>query len=164
MMRVMDLSALGRRCLCVALFSSAAALASSCGGSGGDRTPTQPSAPQAPQQPTQPTTPAAAVPGTLSARLVTPNTDDGAILIEISGPAPLADLATPVQGAVVHSRTNGNTTRIAVFGSLAAGALVRFSVPDVNAASQYTAQVTEVSDRANALRASVTGYQVSIAP
>ena len=145
----------------VALFWGAAAFASSCGGSGGDRTPTQPSPP--PTQPTQPTAPAA-VPGTLTARLVTPNVDDGAILVEISGPAPLADLATPVQGAVVHARTNGSTTRVAVFGSLAGGALVRFSVPDVNAAAQFSAQVTEASDRANALRTTLTGYQVSITP
>jgi hypothetical protein len=143
----------------VALFWGATALAASCGGSGGDRAPTEP----APQPPTQPTAPVA-VPGTLTVRLVTPNTDDGAILLDISGPAPMADLATPVQGAVVHSRTNGNTARVAVFGSIASGALVRFSVPDINAAAQYTAQVTEASDRANALRTSVNGYGITIAP
>jgi hypothetical protein len=146
----------------LALLCGATMLASSCGGSGGDHAPTQP-VPQPPEQPTQPSAPAA-VPGTLTARLVTPNTDDGAILVEIAGPTPVADVATPVPGAVVHSRGSGNTARVAVFGSLAAGALVRFSVPDVNAASQYTATVTEASDRANALRASVTGYQITIAP
>ena len=144
------------------LLSLAAALAMSCGGSGGDRAPTQPSPPP-PGQPTQPTAPAA-VPGTLTARLVTPNADDGAILIEISGPAPVADVMVAVQGAVVHSRADGNRTRLAIFGPLANGALVRFSVPDVNAAQQYSAQVTEVSDRASALRTSPTGYQVTIAP
>ena len=146
----------------VMLLSSAAGVALSCGGSGGDRAPTQPP----PEQPTPPAPPIApvAVPGSLTARLVTPNTDDGAILLDISGPAPMADLATPVQGAVVHSRTNGNTARVAVFGSIANGALVRFSVPDINAAAQYTAQVTEASDRANALRTSVNGYGITIVP
>jgi hypothetical protein len=147
----------------VALACGATALASSCGGSGGDHAPTQPTTPQAPQAPSQPSAPIA-VPGILTARLATPSADDGAIIVEISGPAPLTDLATPVQGAVVHARTSGNTTRVAVFGSLAAGALLRFSVPDVNTAPQYSAQVTEVSDRANALRASVNGYAISIAP
>jgi hypothetical protein len=146
----------------LALLCGATALASSCGGSGGDRAPTQP-APQTPEQPTQPAAPVA-VPGTLTARLVTPNIDDGAILVEISGPTPLADLATPVPGAVLHSRASGNAAHVAVFGSLAAGALVRFSVPDVNAASQYTATVTDASDRANSLRASLTGYAITIAP
>jgi hypothetical protein len=104
------------------------------------------------------------VPGTLTVRLVTPNADDGAILFDITGPAPPVDITAAVQGAVVHSRIVGNTTRVAVFGSLASGALVKFSVPDVNAAAQYTGQVTEASDRASTLRASVTGYQVTIAP
>ena len=141
------------------LVTCTAGLALSCGGSGGDRTPTQPPA----EQPTPPTAPVA-VPGTLTARLVTPNSDDGAILLDITGPAPAAEITAAVQGAVVHSRTNGNTTRVAVFGSLASGALLRFSVPDVNAAAQFTAQVTEASDRANALRPSATGYQITIAP
>ena len=142
----------------VALCCGATLMAASCGGSGGSE-PTQP----APQPPTQPAAPVA-VPGTLTARLVTPNTDDGAILVEISGPTPLTDLATTVQGAVLQSRTNGNTVRVAVFGSLAAGPLVKFSVPDVNKAQQYSAQVAEVSDRANALRATLTAYQLTIAP
>ena len=144
------------------LLSVAAGPAISCGGSGGDRATTEPSQ-QQPGQPTQPTAPTP-VPGTLTARLVAPNADDGAILIEISGPAPITDVTATTQGAIVHSRANGNKTRLAVFGSLASGTLVRFSVPDVNAAQQYSAQVTEVSDRANALRTSVTGYQVTIAP
>ena len=138
------------------------ALAVSCGGSGGDRAPTDPSQ-QQPGQPNQPTPPTA-LPGTLTARLVTPNADDGAILIEITGPAPVADVTVAAQGAIVHSRPNGNKTRLAVFGPLASGAIVSFSVPDVNAAQQYSARVTEVSDRASAMRTSVTGYGISIAP
>jgi hypothetical protein len=145
----------------LALFWGATVTASSCGGRGADRAPTEP--PEGPQQPAQPTAPVA-VPGTLGVRLVTPNADDGAILVEISSPAPLTDLATPVQGAVVHSRSDGNTTRAAVFGSLASGPLVKFSVPDVNAASRYSAKVTEASDRTNVLRPGVQGYQLTIAP
>ena len=144
------------------LLSGAAGLTLSCGGSGGDRTPTQPP-PEQPTTPTQPTAPVA-VPGTLTVRLVTPNADDGAILFDITGPAPPADITAAVQGAVVHSRLVGNTTRVAVFGALASGALVRFSVPDVNAAPQFTGQVTEASDRASTLRTSITGYQIVIAP
>ena len=137
----------------VAALCGATLLASSCGG--GDSSPSQPA-----PQPSAPV----AVPGTLTARLVTPNADDGAIILEISGPSAVSDVATPVQGAVVHSRTDGNTVKVAVFGSLTAGAIVRFSVPDVNAASQYSAKVTDASDRTNALRAGVTGYAVSIGP
>ena len=143
----------------VVLLASIAAVASSCGGGGDASVPTTQPTPT----PTLPTTPIA-TPGTLTVRLVTPNTDDGAILFEITGSSPLAELTALSQGASVHARANGNTTRVAVFGALASGALVRFSVPDVNAASQYSAQVTEVSDRSSALRPSVTGYQLTIAP
>ena len=141
------------------LLLAGAAFTSSCGGGGdGGVAPTEPTEP-----PVLPTAPSA-VPGTLTARLVTPYTDDGAILLDITGPAAAAEIVAAAQGAVVHARTNGNTTRVAVFGSVGSGALVRFSVPDVNAAQQFSAQVTEASDRSSALRATVTGYQVTIAP
>ena len=143
------------------LLWGAAALVSSCGGGGGDSGIAPTEAPA--QPPAQPTLPSA-VPGTLTARLVTPYTDDGAILLDITGPTPAAEIVAAVQGTVVHARANGNTTRVAVFGSLGSGALVRFSVPDVNAAQQFSAQVTEVSDRSSALRASVSGYQLTIVP
>jgi hypothetical protein len=141
------------------LASCIAVLASSCGG-GGDAgvAPTEPT-----PTPTLPTVPTA-TPGTLTARLVTPNSDDGAIIVDITGPAPAAEPTALTPGASLYARSNGNTARVAVFGALGSGALVRFSVPDVNAASQYSAQVAEVSDRSNALRPSVTGYQVTIAP
>ena len=141
------------------LLSGLVALASSCGG-GGDAgaPPTQPA-----PTPTLPTAPAA-VQGTLTVRLVSPFADDGAILLEITGPAQPTELTALSAGASVHTRTSGSVTRVAVFGSLGSGALVRFAVPDVNAAAQYKAQVTEASDRTSALRTSVTEYQLTIAP
>ena len=77
----------------VLLLSCAAGVALSGGGSGGDRTPTQPP----PEQP--PPTTAVAVPGSLTARLVTPNADDGAILLDITGPAPAAEITAAVRSA-----------------------------------------------------------------
>ena len=139
------------------VLAGAAAAAGSCGGGDGGAAPTQP------PPSGQPTAPVA-VPGTLTVRLVTPFNDDGAILLDITGPAPVTDIAAAAQGVVAHARSNGNATRVAVFGSLGAGALVRFSVPDINAVQQYAVQVAEASDRASALRSSVTGYQLTIAP
>ena len=139
------------------VLAGAAAAAGSCGGGDGGAAPTQP------PPSGQPTAPVA-VPGTLTVRLVTPFNDDGAILLDITGPAPVTDIAAAAQGVVAHARSNGNATRVAVFGSLGAGALVRFSVPDINAVQQYAVQVAEASDRASVLRSSVTGYQLTIAP
>lgn len=137
------------------MLAGAAALAA-CGGDGGG-------AATEPPPPVQPTAPVA-VPGMLTVNLVSPNADDGAILLEISGPAPAAEPTTAAQGVVVHARASGNTTRVAAFGAIGAGALLRFSVPDVNAAPQYTARAIEASDRGSTLRTSVTGYQLTIAP
>ena len=139
------------------LLSGAIAAAGSCGGGDGGTAPTQP------PPSGQPTAPVA-VPGTLTVRLVTPFTDDGALLLDITGPAPVTDVAAAAQGVVAHARSSGNATRVAVFGSLGGGALVRFSVPDINAVQQYAVQVAEASDRASVLRSSVTGYQLTIAP
>ena len=145
-----------RRARLVTLAASVALLVSCGGGDGGGTS-------RVPPPPPQPAAPVA-VPGTLTVRLVTPNGDDGAIVFEITGPAPATEVTAAAPGAVVHARANGNTSRVAVFGSLGAGALVRFSVPDVNAVQQYAAQVIEASDRGSALRASVTAYQLTIAP
>lgn len=112
---------------------------------------------------TQPTVQPAG-PGTLTVRVTSPFTDDGALLLEISGPAQPTDLTALSAGAILQSRTTDNVTRVAIFGPLENGALVRFAVPDVSAAPQYKAQVTEASDRTSALRASVTEYQLTIAP
>ena|SRR5688500_4520478 len=137
----------------------AGAILAACGGGDSGSTTTQPT----PPEPVQPTVPVA-VPGTLTVRLVTPNTDDGAILLEINGPVPAAELTSAAQGAIVHARANGNTSRVAVFGAIASGALLRFSVPDVNAAPKFSAQILEASDRGSALRPGVTAYQLTIAP
>ena len=154
-MSLVSVSNPARRAVLATLIG-AAALLGSCGGGDGGMAPTQP-------PPVQPTAPVA-VPGTLTVHLATPNTDDGAILLEITGLAPAAEITSPVQGALVHTRANGTSARVAVFGSLGAGALVRFSVPDVNAVQQYGAHVIEASDQGSALRASVTGYKLTIAP
>ncbi len=135
-----------------------AVVLAACGGGESGKAPTQPTPP-----PAQPVVPAP-VAGILTISLVTPHADDGAILLEITGPAPAAQLTSAAQGAVVHARANGNTSRVAVFGALGSGALLRFSVPDVNAAPLFSAQVLEASDRGSALRAAVTAYQLTIAP
>ena len=109
-------------------------------------------------EPTKPTV----VPGDLSLRLTTPNADDGAIVLTITGPTAVTNVAASPQGVTVHARTVGTTTRVAVFGALATGELLHFTVPDVNAAAQFAAQVTEVSDRASALRASTVGYAAAV--
>ncbi len=102
------------------------------------------------------------VPGTLVLSLTSPNSDDGAILLSISG----GGITAPTVASTSHvlfSRLTGTTSiNAVVVGNITAGPLLRFDVPDVGEASSYNGAVTEVADRANALRTTLTGYSLEI--
>lgn len=104
------------------------------------------------------------VPGALVVSLSTPNSDDGAILISISGGgigSPSAESSTHV----FYSRaTSPLATNAAVVGNITSGPLLRFNVPDVGRASSYVATISQVADRDNDLRATLTGYALRITP
>jgi hypothetical protein len=102
-------------------------------------------------------------PGVLAATLSTPNTDDRALIVELSGPGITAVQAAAGSGHTVHSRASGSTVRAALFGDLTDGAVLRFSVPDVSRANAYTARVVEASGADNSLREDVTGYRLQLA-
>lgn len=108
------------------------------------------------------TTPPPPEPGVLTVTLTTPSAAGRALVVEVTGPA-ITGVAAANEAYVVHSRAPGATrVRAAVFGSLSSGALLRFQVPDVNAAAAYKAVVVEVADGANALLPA-TGYTATIA-
>lgn len=102
------------------------------------------------------------VPGALVVALTTPNADDGAILFSITG----GPVGTPAAAAPSHHvfyRTiDASTTKVAVVGNLAPGAILRLDVPDVRRAGDYQVSLTEVSDRGSALRESLEGYSLRI--
>ncbi|HEY9382725.1 MAG TPA: hypothetical protein VIP80_04345 [Gemmatimonadales bacterium] len=102
--------------------------------------------------------------GTLTLRLSTPRSDDGALLFEVSGPP--IDTAVVVNGSLqlFTRRADGSTVVGAVVGGLTNGALVTLRVPDVGAAGGYTARVLEVADRQNVLRTSLAGYALTVTP
>ncbi|HEX8691468.1 MAG TPA: hypothetical protein VF746_03440 [Longimicrobium sp.] len=122
---------------------AAAALLAACGGDGGTPTP---------------------VPGELVLRLETPFTDDRAMVVSLSGPGAIASVAPARAGTSVYSTAPGGTTRrVAVFGAITGGDLLRLSVPDVNRARAYTATVVEAAGLSNQPRADVSGYRVTFA-
>jgi len=102
--------------------------------------------------------------GTLTLRLTTPHADDGAMTFQVSG-API-DSAVAINGSLrLFTRREGSSTVVgAVVGALGNGAVIRLDVPDVGAAARYTATVLEVADRQDALRASLTGYVLTVTP
>lgn len=103
------------------------------------------------------------VPGVLTLTLVTPNADDRAILVRVTGPEAMTDVASASGAYELHARGAGGTSvRAAAFGPIAGGALLRFAVPDVNRSAEYVATVEEASDGANALRAELGGYRLTV--
>ncbi len=106
--------------------------------------------------------PSGPVAGALTVTLATAN-QDGAMLLDISGPDIGAVTAGSAAIAYVATRVVSTTTvRIVVAGNLASGAIVTFAVPDVNGASSYTATVVEVADRQNQLRSRLNEYALSV--
>ena len=108
------------------------------------------------------TAPALSALGALTVRLTTPNTDDGAILISVTGPDSVSDVTSQVPGYTVHARGNKTAFKVAVFGDLGSGPLVTFTVPDVNRAARYTATVVEVANRASVPRGTLGGYGLTV--
>jgi hypothetical protein len=106
-------------------------------------------------------------PGLLTITLATPHDDDAALVLTVVSPqgiTPAVIEAVPGSGEepLVYHRQSEATTRVAIVGTIVDGALVRFSVPDVNRAGDYTVQLVEVADGSNALRESLTGYSVTV--
>jgi hypothetical protein len=102
------------------------------------------------------------IPGVLVVRLSTPNTDDAALLVTVTGPVTASGITAAAPGTVLHLHQRGDTTTAALFGSFASGPLLHLAVPDVRAVDQYTARIVEVADDANVLRSEFGGYAVAV--
>lgn len=127
---------------------AAAALAAfaGCGGEGSD-----------------PLAPSDAGPGVLAVQLAAPLPRAGAVLLTVAGPAAPTEIVAAQPGVVVHQRPAGAATSVALFGSIAAGELLRMRVPDASAAASYHVTVREVAGEDNALREDLGGYVATVA-
>lgn len=101
--------------------------------------------------------------GALFLHLATPHADDGAVIFVITGPS--IDSATVDKSSLrLFTRRSDGTLAGIVVGAVDAGPIVRLHVPDVDAAAGYRAQVIEVADRQDALRASLVEYAMTVTP
>lgn len=100
-------------------------------------------------------------PGVLTAHLSGTRPRDAALVLTISGPALPAEVSAE-QGYVVHSRTHAGATSVAVFGDIAGGPLVRFTIPDAKLADRFGVQLREVADEEYTLREDLTPYTVQL--
>jgi hypothetical protein len=100
-------------------------------------------------------------PGFLTVTLTTPSTDDGALLLTVSGPDITQVAATDASLYFRHIEAGSTMTAVLV-GNVQGGTLLRFHVPDVAAAGSYSTTITQVADRGNARRASLAGYALMV--
>ena len=104
------------------------------------------------------------VAGELTISLVTPNSDDGAIVVRVT-----ASESKEITSAMVAcggcrifmEQPSATELRAVVTGDLAAGPLVRVSVTDTKQPSSYTAQITAVAGRTFQVR-SASGYSLTV--
>ncbi len=106
----------------------------------------------------------APVAGELTISLVTPNSDDGAIVVWV-----FAAESKEVTSATVActgcrifmEQPSATELRAVVTGELAAGPLIRVSVTDTKEPSSYTAQITALATRTFQVR-SASGYSLTV--
>jgi len=100
------------------------------------------------------------VAGELTLSLATPGTNDGAILIRLTG---AVESITPMNGYLLESEPqSGGTVRLVVVGSLVAGPIAKVRVPDVNAVNTYLTLVEQVADRTTFALLATSGYAVTV--
>jgi hypothetical protein len=84
-------------------------------------------------------------PGTLNLTLASGGTNDGAIVVLVSG-GPVLSADGPA-GYQVASNTDDRGTHVMIIGSLTNGVLATLNVADVSRASAYVVTVEQVADR-----------------
>jgi len=101
-------------------------------------------------------------PGVIGLSLVTPNADDGAITLVLTGPG-VTSIASGSSAYSVYWRVVSTTeARVIVVGDLSHGVLATAQVAEANRLSGYHVGILEVATRSDAVRASTTGYAVTV--
>jgi hypothetical protein len=95
--------------------------------------------------------------GTATVSLVTPNADDGVVLLTLTGSG-LANVQSASSSYKVYWRVvSPSEVRAIVVGNLASGAVLTASMDDVGKIGQYAGTVAEAASRNDVVRGSVSG-------
>ena len=99
-------------------------------------------------------------PGFLRVLLQTPRSNDGALLITLSG-GPLDSLR--VSGTTLLTAPPGvNDQQLIIAGDVRAGVVLRFWVPERTNVANYRAVLNQVATRADFIQQTLTGYSLTI--
>lgn len=104
------------------------------------------------------------VAGDLTISLVTPNSDDGAIVVRVtaSESKEVTSVTVVCSGCkIFKEQPSATELRAVVTGNLVAGPLVRVGVSDTKAPDAYSVQVQQVASRTYQVR-STSGYSLTI--
>ena len=102
------------------------------------------------------------VPGTLTLRLHTPNANDGALVVVVSGGPVLA--VRPAGSLELARNSDGAGTHLLLVGDLTEGVVALVDIPDISRASAYVATLEQVADRTSFSLLDAAAYQVTITP
>ena len=100
-------------------------------------------------------------PGFVNITLTTPNSNDGALLLTLSGGA--VDSLAATAGTIFFASTGTNTFKVMVAGTIADGPVVRFWMPDRRNVAQYVATLEQAAVRSTYVQQDIGGYSLSIA-
>jgi len=102
-------------------------------------------------------------PGVVTLSLVTPNADDGAMALVLTGPG-ITSIASGSGAYAVYWRVVSPTqARAIVVGDLSNGVLATAQIAEANRLSGYHVEILEVATRSDAVRASTAGYAITLA-
>lgn len=100
--------------------------------------------------------------GALTMTLASPNDDDGAMLLTLSG-GPIDSVETTGYKLYSASSRPGSLSLI-VTGNLVSGPIARIHIPDTRQASRYIVSIDQVAARAAYTQRDPASYSVSLAP
>lgn len=98
-------------------------------------------------------------PGPVNVVLTTPNSSDGALLLDITG---AAVTAVQAQGYELATTPPGTGVRVLVRGNLVSGPIATLVVPDRHKLGSYTAAVLQVVARSSYQQLPLQGYVVRL--
>jgi hypothetical protein len=101
-------------------------------------------------------------PGIATVSLVTPNTDDGAVIVTLQGQGLGAVTSASASFAVFTRQVSSSEIRVLVAGNLSAAPLFSVAIGAINKLGSYTATVDEVANRSDQIRSSTSGYSLRL--
>ena len=103
----------------------------------------------------------APVPGTISISLNTPNSNDGAMVVTLSGSGITGLQPANSSYQVFQRLVTVDELRVVVFGNLSQGPVLTATVPNINDPDGYAALLVQVANRNNELQEN-SGYSLTV--